>query len=406
MFIFAYSLTKNRIKMRNTFTILALLIASLVMANNNNVNDDFDDEMAAQTWYADRAEGIVIRFEGLRHDSGQLPQKYCLVSNGQAGPVKFDLVVSTWDERAMILFTPDGDDVKGKVVDSSVLTENTNWYFMSNLLSFCTPSLDITLIQRPLPVTACDKAHNTFVSVVDFGDAPKDITEYKTMIFKPHQNAVRLLKEHHNIKKDEEGNVLHNEMEYTFKLVNPQTVARMFRGYGDDEMVPWVVKNDFFAGHTLLQFSRWKLGEAIMKASPDVSRIISQYYGGRRIKDARWVASVESGERSYYAVQFEIKDGDALAALVCVGEGEVVSTWEFHADTEPRNFEEDESLWFVDDGGNFMEHIPEIQCIVATECGVELYVRVFGGESVQYYVLREVGSVIMQLQADYEILVW
>ena len=53
-----------------------------------------------------------------------------------------------------------------------------------------------------------------------------------------------------------------------------------------------------------------------------------------------------------------------------------------------------------------MEHIPEIHCIVATDEGLELYVRMFGGESVQYIVLREMESVWMMIQIDYYIFAW
>ena len=162
------------------------------------------------------------------------------------------------------------------------------------------------------------------------------------------------------------------------------------------------MKNSFFDHHILLQYSRWKDGESIKKAGEYACRLISDYYGGRRIKESRWLASVETAERSFYAVQFEHQGKDALAALVCIAEGEVVSTWEFHGTAG----DEDQSIWFVDDEGNFMEHAPEIHCIVATDEGLELYIRLFGGESVQYYILREMSSVWMTILTDYWIYVW
>ena len=48
-----------------------------------------------------------------------------------------------------------------------------------------------------------------------------------------------------------------------------------------------------------------------------------------------------------------------------------------------------------------MEHAPEIHCAVATDEGLELYIRLFGGESVQYYILREMGTVWMEMMVDY-----
>ncbi len=371
------------------------------------LEDDFDKQMEATTWYADRSDGIMIRYEGLRHDAGQLAQKYCVIPQSQAGTLGYGLVVSTWDQRMMVLFTPNGKDVQGKVVDKSILPkENVYWESMSNLLSHATPRTDITLSQRPLPIRQCDKGHNLFTAVTDYGERVSNPNEYNQMIFKPHQNAVRLTGQHRNTKKDETGNVITDEMEYNFQLITPAVVAKMFRGYENEEMTPWVVKKDFFNEHTLLQFNRWKDGEPKKKASADERQIISSYYGGRRIKDAQWLATVETAERTYYAVQFEHQGGDALAAVVCIAEGNVASVWEFHGSMEPQDYSDEQSIWFVDDEGNFMEHAPEIQCIVATQSGLELYLRLFGGESVQYYVLREVGEVMMTLQTDYWIYVW
>ena len=132
----------------------------------------------------------------------------------------------------------------------------------------------------------------------------------------------------------------------------------------------------------------------------------SSFYGGRRIKDTQWIATVESGERSFYVVQFEHQGADALAAIVCIAEGDVASTWEFHGNVDPATYKEGDSIWFVDDEGNFMPHAPEIHCIVATDQGLEIYVRIFGGESVQYHILREVGHTWLTLQKDYWIYVW
>jgi hypothetical protein len=217
---------------------------------------------------------------------------------------------------------------------------------------------------------------------------------------------VRLSGQNRKTKKDEQGNMINDEMEYDFQLITPSVMAKMFRGYEDNEMAPWVVKKDFFTHHSLLQFSRWKEGEPIKKVTQDTRNIISSYYNGRRIKNIHWLASVDIAERSFYAVQFEHQGGDALAAMVCIAEGSVASVWEFHGSMYPQEYKDNEAIWFVDDEGNFMEHAPELQCIVATDQGLEIYLRLYGGESVQYYILREVGSVMMTLQVDYWIYVW
>lgn len=366
---------------------------------------DYDQQNKAQNWYADRAESILLRFEGLRHDSGQLPQKYFVFPSKEAGSLGFALALATQDERQIIVFTPNGNDVKGKNVKRGDLPEQMYWDGISDLGVYRTPSTDITLSQRPLPVREMDKTKNVFEVVIDKEDGI-NANQYNQMIFKPHQNAVRLASQHHNLKKDNDGSIIKNEMEYVFKLNNPAVVAKMFRGYDNGEAAPWVVKSSFFNKHSLLQYSRWKDGEPIKKATPDAKRIISSFYGGRRIKDTQWIATVESGERSFYVVQFEHQGADALAAIVCIAEGDVASTWEFHGNVDPATYKEGDSIWFVDDEGNFMPHAPEIHCIVASDQGLEIYVRIFGGESVQYHILREVGHTWLTLQKDYWIYVW
>ena len=391
-----------KIYFKRFFSITMLFVATFGMAQAQD-DIDYDQQNKAMNWYADRAEIILLRFEGIRHDSGQLPQKYYVFPYKQAGSLGFAMAVSTMDERQIVMFTPRGNDVEGKSVKRSDLPEDMYWNNIYELGLYTTHSTDITLSGRPLPVREMDKAKNTFEVVID---TEKGLTPqaYNQMIFKPHKNGVKLASQHHNFKKDNDGTVIKDEMEYTFKLNNPSIVSKMFRGYNDGEAVPWVVKGNFFSNHSLLQYSRWKEGEPIKKATADAKRIISSYYGGRRIKDTQWLATIESGERSFYAVQFEHQGTDALAAMVCIAEGEVASTWEFHGKVNSNN--EGESIWFVDDEGDFMPHAPEIHCIATTPKGLELYVRVFGGESVQYYVLREVQHSWLVLQVDYWIYVW
>ena len=385
--------------------LLYISITLLTVTTLAHAQEDIDYEQLekATVWFADRAEGMLIRFNGLRSNIGELPQKYCAIPDKTAKSLGFALAVATWDEQRIILFEPDGNDVKGRVITRADIPEQVYWESISKLGIHRTHRSDITLSERPLPVRKMNKAANKFEVVID---TEKDLPEagYNQMIFKPHNNAVRLATKHRDLDKDEKGNVVKDEMQYVFQLKNPAIVSKMFRGYKDNEALPWVVRSSFFNNHSILQFSRWKDGEPIKRASTDAKRIISQYYGGRAIKDTRWVATLESGERTFYAVQFEHKGKDALAALVCIGEGEVTSTWEFHGEADTSGGVQ--SIWFVDDEGDFMEHAPEIHCMAATNEGLELYVRLFGGESVQYYILREMEQVWMEVQSDIWVYVW
>ena len=394
--------------MNRFFAYVVVMLLTMTMASPASAmtnDDDYEAQTVATSWYADRCQSIITRFEGLRNNAGQLPQKYCMMPSSEAGAVKYALVVSTWDESMKVMYTPQGNDVKAKVF-SGVVPEDIYWESLPRLLSYATHSRDITLSKRPLPVRYVDKEHNSFSAVTDYSEKLSNIRRYNQMMFKPHVNEVRFVKQNRKVNKGESNDTILDEMVYDFKLVKPAVVAKMFRGYANEEMCPWIVTNDFFTDHNVLQFSRWKDGEPKQKASSDVCKMISTYYGGRRVVDSQWLASVDEAERSFYLVQFENKDGDALAALVCLAEGDVASAWEFHGDTKPREYKNGESIWFVDDGGSFMEHVPELQCIVATNEGLELYIRMFGGESVQYYVVREIGSVMMTLQVDYWIYAW
>lgn len=384
---------------RSALRLTAVLMLTAV-ASTAYAQDYYEQMEKSRRWYADRCEEAITRFEGLRANTSIHPEKYCILPSKEAAPQSFALVIATHDEREKIIYTPDGNRLKAKEAKGLVVPDTIYWETINELGRYVTPEKDITLSNPPLPVRTMSKEKNTFVVVKEYDEKVSNLQAYTQMFFKPHKNAVRLSKEFHNRKEDPEGNVYRNEMEYTFKLRDASVMPKMFRGYDNFEASPWVVTDAFLKTHNPLQYSRWKQGEPIKGATADAKRIISSYYGGRKIKDTRWLATLESGERSFYSVQFEHEGKEALAAMVCIAEGDVASTWDFFGEVN------EQSIWFVDDEGDFMEHSPEIHGIVATDKGLELYVRLFGGESVQYYVLREVGSVWMEMMVDYWIYVW
>ncbi len=393
--------------MNNYKQLFIMLVMLVAITNHIQAQDDYEAMVKAEKWYADRCEEAILGFESSRQSPSKHPQKYCVFPHQHAGSLGHALAISTTDESEMVMFIPNGSHIQGQRISKNILPQEIFWNDISKLGLRISKSSDITLKERPIPVRTPNKKANEFLAVVEDGEKIPDIKAYNQMMFKPHKNSVRLFNQHHTKKVDEQQDVvLKDQMEYVFKLTNPSVVAKMFRGYEDEEMCPWVVKSSFFDHHHILQYNRWKEGEPVRKATKDVCRIISNYYGGRAIKDTRWLASLESGERNFYAVQFEISGTEALAALVCIAEGEVTSTWEFQGKIDPATYHEGESIWFVDDEGDFMSHAPEIHCIAATDKGLELYVRLFGGESVQYFILREMGSVLMEILADYWIYVW
>lgn len=391
----------NRIS--RLLAIAVMLVATAVCAQAQYGEFDYDKAYDERCLYAEELPQLLTRFEGLRHDTSIMPQKWTMAMLDDG---TYCLVISPFDEREMMIFTGHGESMRGRVVkDHSTFNEGSGWEAIASLGLYNKKTYnDITLSQRPLPITQCDKKKNRFISSIQFEDAPADVSRHTRMMFKPHVNTVKMLKNARDIKKDESGNVLHDKQNYTFALSDSKVIAKMFRGYGDYEMAPWVVTPEFLSTHNVLQFTRWKEGEKAVEASADCKQIIERYYNGRRVVKSRWLASCEVNERSFYAVQFAHEGTNALAAVVCLAEGEVVSTWEFAGDVDPQNPEQ--SIWFVDDEGDFIPHAPEIQCITASDAGLELYVRLFGGESVNYIVLREIGSVMVEIQYDTEITAW
>lgn len=360
-----------------------------------------DPYETAHRWYSDHAEAVLEKFDQLKPNATTHAQKFTLVPNRLSAHGGHDLLISTWDESFMTLITVnDNDQLEGKVTKMDRLPDDCFWEEIDMLSSYITKSLDITGIQRPLPVREVNKKTNKFIVVVEKDNPVEVINDYTQMVFKPHINRVRLADSKHVQHKDGEGYIISDDMRYTFSLADPTALSKMFRGYDNTEMVPWVVKDDFTAGHTLLQFSRWKEGEPERKAGKDALAIISRFYGGRAVTASKWIANLESAERSFYAVQFENKGSDALAAMVCIAEGDVASTWEFHGQIDPNSPDGNQSIWFVDDEGDFLAHAPEIQCMAATEQGLVLFVRLFGGESVQYIILRETGETWQCIQRD------
>ena len=171
------------------FTLLVLLLTTTCAIQ---AQDDYEKENKAENWYADRCEELVLRFEGLRHDASKHPQKYIIFPYAQAAPLGYAMLVTSTDNREMILYTPNGNGIKAQNADKSVLPEETYWRSFKDLGLRRTASTDITLRERPLPVRQVNKAKNYFEVMLDREDAVKDGKAYNQMIFKPHRNSVRL----------------------------------------------------------------------------------------------------------------------------------------------------------------------------------------------------------------------
>ena len=251
-------------------------------------------------------------------------------------------------------------------------------------------STDITLRERPIFVEP-EIEKNKFVALSEKKIA--DASAYNRMIFKPHVGNVTFTG---NLGQD-------NELyRYGYKLNDPGFTKKMFRGYKSDEACPVVVKESFLRTHNPLQFSRWKYPEQEVGLGNDYSlKQLRERYDNRRIKAIRWIASCEANERMFYAVQFEDQGGIALGSVVCFAEGELVSAWDDYAELRGEEAEAHQSVWHVDDQGEYLDIAPSIHCMMATSAGLELYVVRYGAESYSTMILREIGDQFICIQDDY-----
>lgn len=255
-------------------------------------------------------------------------------------------------------------------------------------------TFDMTLKHRPVFAHDINIEANKFSASSEVWGYlnPTSFNSYDRMIFKPHIGTVKLARK----KETGQGVTL------TWALTDPALTKKMFRGYASTQAVPVVVPHAFLETHTPLQFSRWLNGEKIVRATTDAKKIISDFYGGRRIHEARWVASCEVNERSFYDVVFEPQDGYVLYAFVCLAEGEVVSVkneWIAMADDSMTEIDTGESL------DDIFFHGPQIMAMVACEQGLELYVRWNSMEGMHFAIWREYYNEWITIQDDYEYLV-
>lgn len=273
--------------------------------------------------------------------------------------------------------------------------QNVNWkpifWAVSDLLSENYDNqLDITLRHRPIFAHDINISGNRYKASSEVWSYVNTSTlgGYDRMIFKPHVGEVRLAK-----KSETEKAVT-----ATWSLKDPSKAKTMFRGYTYTLATPVIVPNAFLDTHNPLQFSRWLNGEKITHASSDAKAIISEYYGGRRIHEARWVASCPSNERTFYNVVFEPEDGKVLSALVCIAEGDVESVRNQWDDMEGNDLATGESL------DDIFFHGPQIMAMIACDAGLELYVRWNSMEGIHYAIWREYEDQWITIQDDYQYL--
>lgn len=312
------------------------------------------------------------------------------------GDVKCELLLADHNKERIMAFKYVGDDINQVPVGSTVDVEweRLFWFFFKMYDESEGDESDMTLCHRPLFAHNIDIDKNRFKASSEVWSyvAPERFDTYNRMIFKPHVGAVKLAK----------TMTTGQAVTLTFALINPANTKTMFRGYASTQATPILVPEAFLITHDPLQYSRWLNGEPIQYATPDAKRIISAFYGGRRIVEARHIANCEINERHFYNVVFAPQNGEVLNAFVCIAEGEVTSVmnrW-YEMNQDSRN-----TLETGEDLTDIFFHGPQIMAMMSTPMGLELYVRWNSMEGIHYAIWREYWDQWITIQDDYEYLV-
>lgn len=333
--------------------------------------------------------------------TGAYMNKYYIIENSKAIEAPFieiDEVDPDGNEKTYYLSGGDDNYPESKAKAFLKRAKKTHdydpddmgWQEFNMCGKYLKASSDITMRERPIFVEP-DIEHNKFLALSE--KKVNDASAYNRMIFKPHVGNVTFT-----------GNQgYENELyRYGYKLNDPSFTKKMFRGYKSYEACPIVVKESFLRTHNPLQFSRWKEPEQIVGLGNDhCLKQIAERYHGRPIKEIRWIATCEINERMFYAIQFEDQGGVALGSVVCFAEGELVSSWDNYAVLHGEEAEAHQSVWHVDDEGDYFGIAPSIHCMMGTEEGLELYVVRYGAESYETMILREIGDQFICIQSDY-----
>ena len=254
-------------------------------------------------------------------------------------------------------------------------SETMEWKPFRKIGTYLNASEDITLSQLPILAYA-DYKRNEFTT---HAQMMLDAASYRHIVFKDKVGEASL-------KSGGGGTSV-------YSLNDANAIKKMFRGYKDSELFPIIATDDYLATHEMKSFVRWKYPERIKPMEKERQQIVSNYFGGRAIKNARWIADLESSDRKLYAVEFKPEGNQALAVIACFIGNNLVSTYDQYAVVDKsRGW-----LWTPGDKGDFMNALPELQGLAMTDEGFELYMSQMVGEKRHMIVVREVRSMFIEI---------
>ncbi len=254
-------------------------------------------------------------------------------------------------------------------------SETLQWIPFRNIGNYIDANDDITLSQLPVLTRASYNKNEFTTSAATMLPA----LSYGHIVFKKQVGDA-------SVKSAEQGKAV-------YELNDPNGIKTMFRGYKDSELYPILVTSEYLESHRMMPFSRWKYPERVTPMEREKQQAVSEHYGGMIIKNSRWLANLEESDRKLYAVEFKAQSGLSLAVIACFIGNRLVSTFEQWAIVDKgRNW-----LWTPGDKGDFMNALPELQGLALTDEGFELYMSQMVGENRHMIVLREVGTMFIEL---------
>lgn len=254
-------------------------------------------------------------------------------------------------------------------------SETLEWTAFRKIGNFLDAQEDITLSQRPVLAYANYKS-NEFTTHAKWMLPAEN---YSHIIFKKQVGDASL-------KSDGDAGAV-------YALNDASAIKTMFRGYKDNELYPIIATDGYLETHNMMPFSRWKYPEKVTPMDREKQQAVSDYFAGRPIKNARWLANLEESDRKLYAVEFKNIGDQALAVIACFIGNRLVSTYDMYAMVDPSR----KWLWTPGDKGNFMNALPELQGLATTDEGFELYMSQMVGDKRHMIVLREVSSMFIEL---------
>lgn len=254
-------------------------------------------------------------------------------------------------------------------------SETLQWIPFRKIGNYIDANDDITLSQLPVLTRASYSKNEFTTSAATMLPA----SSYGYIVFKKQVGDA-------SVKSAEQGKAV-------YELNDPNGIKTMFRGYKDNELYPILVTSEYLESHRMMPFSRWKYPERVTPMEREKQQAVSEHYGGMIIKNSRWLANLEESDRKLYAVEFKAQSGLSLAVIACFIGNRLMSTFEQWAVVDKgRNW-----LWTPGDKGDFMNALPELQGLALTDEGFELYMSQMVGENRHMIVLREVGTMFIEL---------